>query len=89
MSDELKSLRDDMVQQLRTIIRDGVDNVGPDGKIAGKKIAPASYFAVAAKLCHAAGITATDSQAGDLAAQIAASTGTKFEPKLVDDEEAA
>ena len=89
MSDELKSLRDDMVQQLRTIIRDGVDNVGPDGVINGKKIAPASYFAVAAKLCHAAGLTATDAEAGNLAADIAAATGVKFEPKLVDDEEAA
>lgn len=81
---EAKELMDELIAALRPIIRDGVDNVGPDGKIVGKKVAPASYFAVGAKLCHAAGVTATDQQAGSLAEEIAAATGHSFKPPVVE-----
>ena len=88
-----KELMDEMIAALRPIIRDGVDNVGPDGKIAGKKIAPASYFAVGARLCQSAGVTADSDDANGLLAEIQAATGTNvsgkhpFSPKPIEDDD--
>jgi len=84
---DLRAGFDELLGKLQEIIRDGVDNVGPDGIVNGKKVAPAAYFATALKAYHALGMTATDDQANSLAAEIAAATGQKFTPKLVTDDE--
>lgn len=83
---ELREGFNELIEKLRSICRDGVEKLGPDGKTTGERVtAPASYFATALKAYQSAGITASDEQASNLAADIAAATGVKFEPKLTGD----